>query len=87
MLELFENKYVGQIPAPFYLDQHQVDQIARMLREHAIMLELLHTIEKWNNFPPEERKINVAHGPKAQIEHIRTLVRRHLATQIYNTDK
>ena len=87
MLELFENKYVGEIPAPFYLDQHQVDQIACMLREHAIMLELLQLIEKWDNFPPEERKINVPHGPKAQIEHIRTLVRRQLAARTYIKDK
>lgn len=87
MLEIFENKHVGEIPAPFYLDQREVDRIACMLREHAIMLELLQVIEKWDNFPPEERKINAPHGPKAQIEHIRTLVRRFISTQIYDIDK
>ncbi len=75
MLELFEDKIVGETPAPFYLTQEEVDSIASQLREHKIFFDFIDEVAKWDkdSFPEESRSIGAPHGLKAQIEYIRTV--------------
>lgn len=62
-------------PIPYYFDQDEINYLASVLEEHELMLEILAFIYEWKNFPPEERSIKALHGPKAQIEHVRNLVK------------
>lgn len=87
LLKIFDNKQVGDIPAPFYLDQQQADQLSTMLTAHTLMVRMLEYIVEWKDFPPEERKISAPHGPKAQIEHVRARAKQVLEFANYWKDK
>jgi len=92
MIDLFENKHVGDVPAPFYLTQEEADTVARHLRERNILLEFVSEIERWNNFPPDKQSPQRPHGAKSlriwkmQIEHVRMVARRILS-RVKQNDK